>query len=75
MNVGQLLFALRDAVDYLEKQGLIREDGVILLNNVNKDIALAGVIEQSLKNHGLDVPEEVDKVINALPLIIGLFLK
>ena len=72
MNVGQLLFALRDAVNYMESKGLLRTDGVILLNNVSADVGLVSVIETSLKEHGINIPGEVDKVLAILPLILSI---
>jgi len=75
MNVGQLLFALRDAVNYLEAKGMLKVDGTVLLNDINNDVALASVIEGSLKAHGIDTPEVVDKVIQALPLFVSIFVR
>lgn len=75
MNVGQLLFALRDAVNYLEAKSMLHVDGVVILSDVANDVGLATVIEASLGEHGIATPDVVDKIIKALPLILSLFVK
>jgi hypothetical protein len=73
MEAGIVLFAIRDATNFLEAKGLLRVDGTFGdFANVQHDAELVGVVETSLREHGLVVPEQVDKIVNALPGIIGL---
>ena len=74
MKPGVLFFVISDIKDYLTSQNLLRNDGTVLLNDVQKDLALAGIIDQSLKAHGVDIPDQFDRVIAALPLIVGVFV-
>lgn len=72
MEAGAILFVIRDGTNYLETKGLLRSNGTFGVFTPQHDAELAGVIETSLKNHGVVVPNEVDKVMTILPLVLSL---
>lgn len=74
MKAGVLFFVIADVKDYLVAHGKLDNDGTVQFNDLNEDLEIARVIENSLKNHGVEIQENIDKVINALPLIVGLVI-
>ena len=76
MNAGQLLQIVRDVITLLETNGILLPDGSFdqtKLDTIQEDVELGLAIEAVLKAHGLVVPEKVDKFIQILPLLAGLF--
>lgn len=74
MKIGVLLFIISDVKDYLVAANCLDADGTIRLDDVNVDTGLASVIDNSLKRHGVDIPDQVDRIISALPFLIGIFI-
>lgn len=72
MEAGVILFVLRDGTNYLESKNLLKTDGKFGTFTPQNDAELAVVIETSLKSHGVVVPNEVDKVLTILPLVLSL---
>lgn len=72
MELGVILFVIRDAVNYMESKGLLKTDGKFGTFTPQLDAELAGVIENSLKSHGVVVPAQVDKVLMIFPLVLQL---
>lgn len=72
MELGIVLFVIKDGTIYLESKGLLRPDGSFGTFTPQNDVELAGVIETSLKNHGVNVPSQVDKAMQILPLVLSL---
>lgn len=75
MELGVLFFVISDVKDYLVKEGRLQTNGKVDFTNLEDDLGLANVVADSLKAHGVDIPDQVSKVIAALPLIIGVFAK
>lgn len=74
MKPGVLFFVLADVKDYLVVNGMLKDDGTAIFTDLTKDVALAAVVENSLKRHGVVVQSQVDQVILALPLVISIFV-
>ena len=72
MNVGHLLYVLRDAVNYLDAHGQILPNGSVDFANLQNDLGFVAAVETSLKGHGITIPEQVDKIIELLPLAVQL---
>lgn len=72
MEAGIILFVIRDGVTYLENKGLITSDGKFGTFTPQDDANLAKLVEDSLKVHGVVVPDEVDKVLTVLPLVLSI---
>lgn len=74
MKPGVLFFIISDIKDYLVTHGKLLPDGTVLLNDASIDVGLANVINTTLLQHGIDLPDQVDKILAALPLLIGIFI-
>lgn len=72
MKVGTLFFVLRDVVNKLESMGLLTVDGDLVTPSPEQDVMIAAFVESSLKGHGVDVPERVDKIVQLLPVVFAL---
>jgi hypothetical protein len=72
MNVVQLLLVLRNAISKLESMGCVTTDYKLVFNHVNQWAELGVAVETSLKGHGVTVQEDVDRIIQALPLLLSL---
>ncbi len=73
MKAGVLLFVIGAAKDFMVAKGHLLTDGTIVnMDNLQDDLGLIAVIETSLKEHGVNTPDQVDKVIKALPLVFSL---
>lgn len=72
MELGILLFVVRDAVDFLAKNDLFRTNGTFGTFTPQQDAMLISVIEASLKNHEVTIPAQVDNVVKMIPLILAL---
>lgn len=75
MNAGTLLKIFKDAISLLESKGVLMADGSFdptKLDSLSEDLDFAAGVEAILKAHGVDVPEVVDKVMAALPLLAAI---
>jgi hypothetical protein len=75
MNAGTLAHVGRDLVNLLDVAGILRPDGTFdqsKLDTIAEDLILARQIEGVLKDHGLLVPDRVDRIIGILPLVAAL---
>lgn len=75
MNAGTLLKIAKDVIALMESQGLLLPDGSFdsaKFNSLTEDLSFAAGVEIILKNHGVDVPQIVDKVMAALPLLVAI---
>jgi hypothetical protein len=75
MKVGTLLLVFHDVIEDLVSLGVIDAQGNMYgeaLDSVKENVQLAAMIEKRLVARGVTVKAEVDKVINALPLILSL---
>lgn len=73
MKAGILFFVISDIKDYLVANNMLQNDGTCVFTDIEKDVALAAVIENSLKSHGVSVDDKVDKIIKVLPLALTVF--
>lgn len=75
MKVGTLLLVFHDVIDDLLSLGVLDTSGNLYataLDSLQEDLQLVALVEKRLKQRGVSVQENVDKVINALPLILAL---
>lgn len=71
MKAGVLFFIIANIKDYLVMNQMLQNDGTLILTDISKDIEIAAIVEQTLKQHGVDTPDQLDKVMNALPLLVS----
>lgn len=71
MKPGVILFVVRDLTAYLVDNDMLLEDGTVDFSDITEDVGIVAVVEKSLKAHGVTVPEQIDKVIQALPLLLS----
>lgn len=72
MKVGTLLLIAHDVIGKLESSGLLTADGEFAgLEDLKSDVALAVMIEECAKARGVQVKEDVDKILHALPLLMS----
>lgn len=69
-EAGVVLFIVRDVTNYLEQAGLIAVDGKFSTPTIEQDVEIVKVVEKSLKEHGVAVPDQVDIVLSILPTIL-----
>lgn len=75
MKVGTLLLVLHDVIEDLVAVGVLDSNGNLYataLDSLQEGLQLAVMVEKRLKQRGITVQENVDKVINALPLVLAL---
>ncbi len=73
MNAGTLLKVIRDVIDDLEQDGILKDDGSFVWpTDVQADVKLANQVNASLLAHGVTEPVEVQKVLAVLPLVLSL---
>jgi hypothetical protein len=72
MNAGVLLFVISDVKNYLVAKNLLSTDGAFGALTVGQDIEIATVVKNSIESHGTDLPDEIDKVLAILPLVLQL---
>lgn len=72
MTVGMLLYVLRDVINYLDSHGMILSNGSVDFANLKNDLDFIAHVESSLKMHGADIPEAVDKIMQILPIVLQI---
>ena len=72
MKVGTLLFILHDVIDDLFTLKLLLPNGDFVGPTLAQDVEIVKAVENRLKQHGVTIQSDVDKVINVLPLVISL---
>lgn len=75
MNAGTLLLVVKDLTAIFVNKGILRTDGSFdqqKLDTIQEDLDLAASIEALLKFYGVAVPDKVDRIIQMVPLIVGL---
>lgn len=75
MKVGTLLLVFHDLIEDLVSLGVLDSNGNLFgtaLDSLQENLELVAVVEKRLKQHGVVIKDEIDKVINALPLILAL---
>ena len=75
MNAGQLMILFADIIALLKARGILLPTGAFdqtKLDTVQEDAELAAAIAALLEQHGVNVPDRVEKIIAILPLFAGL---
>lgn len=75
MQAGTLLLIVADVIGVLKSQGFIAADGSFdenKFNDIPTDLTLAGGIESILKQHGVAVPDKIDKILQIVPLVAAI---
>lgn len=75
MKVGTLLLVFHDLIEDIVSLGVLDSNGNLFgaaLDSLQENLELVAVVEKRLKQHGVVIKDEIDKVINALPLILAL---
>jgi hypothetical protein len=75
MKPGLTLIIAKRIILLLEQQSILLPDGSFddtKLDTIEEDVTFAAGIEQILKDAGLDVPDRVDKIVKALPLLLSI---
>ena len=74
MTLEMMLKIVRDAVNYIDAHGMF-VNGTVDFANLKNDLGFAAAIEQSAKGNGVTIPEQVDRIVAVLPLLVGMFAK
>lgn len=69
MKVGTLLLILHDVIEKLVGMGLLTNDGNFIGPTIQQDLEIATMVEGVAKARGVVVQSEVDKILQALPLV------
>ena len=72
MNIGTALKILADVIKLLTGMGIIKIDGTFKTPNAAEDGMIAARVVEILKNYGVDTPDQVDKILQILPLALSL---
>lgn len=72
MKVGTLVRIISEILPILERDGIIDANDDFHAPSPTQWAALAIEIEQVVKKHGVTVQDEVDRIVNGLPLILAL---
>lgn len=72
MKVGTLLLILHDVIEDLVSLGLLNNEGDFIGPTLAQDFDIAKHVENRAKQRGIVIQDDVDKIINALPLVIAL---
>jgi len=72
MKVGLVLLILHDVIEKLVGVGLLTPEGDFVAPTLAQDLNIARIVEESAKARGVVVNDDVDKIILALPFIVGL---
>lgn len=72
MKAATLLKIAGDVIDVLDQE-IIDDLDEFVAPTPQQDAVIAARIEAILKAHGVDVPTNVDKIVQSIPLILMLF--
>ena len=75
MKNGNLLRAVRDVIDLMDKGGYVTPDGDIddaKFNDLAADATFIAGVESVLAKYGVAVPSKVQAVIQLLPLLAAV---
>jgi predicted component of type VI protein secretion system len=74
LKPGVVVFITRDVVDYLEFSGILAVDGAFREPTAAEYGALFEVIMKSLKDHQVELPQEVDDAVEIIKLMVPFIL-
>lgn len=72
MKAGTLVKVCSDMLVMLDQE-IIDDADEFKAPTPQQDAAIAARIEQILKAHGVEVPSNVDKIVQSIPLIMMIF--
>ena len=75
MNAGQLLLVVSVVIALLKTRGILLTTGQFdqtKVDSIQEDAELAAAVAAVLEQHGVNVPDRVEKVIAILPLLAGI---
>jgi len=72
MKAGTLLLILHDVIEGLVSIGILDQDGNFKSPNLNDDVKIYNMVAECLKRRGYVEPEEVHKVMSALPFVMSI---
>ena len=72
MSFGTALAILKELIVFLQTNGLLLPDGTFKAMTPDDYAGLAAGVESILKTHGVAVPAELDKIVEALPSLLKL---
>lgn len=70
MKAGILLLIIHDVIEGLVHEGILTPTGDFTSVNISEDIRIAVMVETTIKARGITVQSDVDKILNALPIIL-----
>lgn len=70
MKAGTFLLIFAEIIGRLHSGGFVSDAGDFNINakDLKVDTALYNIIADVLKSHGYDTPDDVDAIVNMLPL-------
>lgn len=71
MKFGTVLLILHDVTEGLVGMGLLTAQGDFVGPDITQDLKIVTMVEQAAKARGVIIQSEVDKIINALPLLLA----
>lgn len=72
MKIGIALVIFADIIKMLKGANIIDEYGDFRTPTANEDAVLVTRVARILEDHGVDVPDQVDKILQILPLVLSL---
>ena len=72
MNIGTALKILADIIKLLSGMGILDLNGNFRAPTANEDSLLAVRVEAILENYGITVPDQIEKILQILPLALSL---
>ena len=72
MKVGTILLILHDVTEKLVGMQLLTVEGDFVSPDLKQDVAIVAMVEECAKARGVVFQADVDKIINALPLVLAL---
>lgn len=74
MKAGTLLFIVADVVALLSARGILLPSGDFdeaKLDSIQEDVELAAAVAAVLEQHGVNVPDRVQRILAIVPLVAG----
>lgn len=75
MKLGLFLLILHDVIEKLVGMGLLTSAGDFVGPSLQQDFDIAVMVEQCAKARGVLFQDDLDRILNALPLVLNLLGK
>jgi len=72
MNIGTALLILADVIKLLKGMMIIDDTGKFRAPTAAEDSIIASRVVAILENYGVDTPDQVEKILTILPVILSL---